>query len=357
MYYSLKTPITIEKMVPKNIYVKRLKAVYDKMHEKKIHALYLSKPENIFYLTGKSAGNVLLTREKASLFAPPFFLKEYEKHYGVRNYPLKLFEHRRGQLKNIFTKLRCKKVAVDDLKFNQIIQEAKKISQLSDLILDVRSTKTKYELNLMGKAGKLAYKAMRYSQKIVGGGFKELEAVGLIQSKLYGWGSEKPSFGGGMLLSSPPFSADIHAQPMNRRICSGPVVVDLGAVVGGYYSDMTRTFKLGRLTKLQTDVVESVKNIQAEVVDNIYPGVKAGDVHEHAVKLISKHGFDFYHRIGHGVGLEIHENPRFTMESGHTLDVNTVFTIEPGVYLPQKFGVRFEDTYVMGRKKPKKLTK
>ena len=125
----------------------------------------------------------------------------------------------------------------------------------------------------------------------------------------------------------------------------GFVTLDFGVVVDGYCSDMTRTIHLGKATQEEFDVYHSVLEAQEAAVAAIAPGVKTGDVDEVARSILRRDKLDEYftHSTGHGVGLEIHEGPRIATEQKQVLKRGMVITVEPGAYIPGKFGVRIED--------------
>jgi Xaa-Pro aminopeptidase len=123
------------------------------------------------------------------------------------------------------------------------------------------------------------------------------------------------------------------------------VVIDLGAVVGGYNSDCTRTFAIGHTDDQMREVYEVVLRAQEAALALVRPGTRCIDVHETARRVIVEAGYGefFNHGTGHGVGVEIHEEPRFRAGFGGVLEAGNVVTVEPGVYLPDRFGVRIED--------------
>jgi len=162
-------------------------------------------------------------------------------------------------------------------------------------------------------------------------------------------GASGPSFE--TIVASGPNGAKPHHRPSDRRIAEGDaVVVDFGAVVDGYCSDMTRTVSVGEpadamLTRMRAVVAEA----QQAGVETVAAGVASVDVDAACRRVIDAAGWAdaFVHGTGHGVGLQIHEDPRVTSVSAATLDIGDVVTVEPGVYLPDHGGVRIEDTVVV----------
>jgi Xaa-Pro aminopeptidase len=135
------------------------------------------------------------------------------------------------------------------------------------------------------------------------------------------------------------------AKLARRGFCT----LDFGVVLDGYCSDMTRTVHMGKPKRGEREVYEAVLEAQEAGVAAVKAGVTAGDVDEAARAVLRGHKLDqfFTHSTGHGVGLEIHEGPRLAAKQTQTLKAGMVVTIEPGVYMPGKFGVRIEDTVVV----------
>ena len=152
------------------------------------------------------------------------------------------------------------------------------------------------------------------------------------------------------IVASGPNGAKPHARPSDRRISAGDLVVlDFGALLDGYHSDMTRTVSIGEPSATQRRMDEVVRAAQAAGVGAVRPGVTGADVDRVCRDLIAEAGWAdaFLHGTGHGVGLDIHEDPRVSMTATATLEVGHVVTVEPGVYLPEHGGVRIEDTVVV----------
>ncbi|CAB4322316.1 MAG: M24 family metallopeptidase [Actinobacteria bacterium] len=161
-------------------------------------------------------------------------------------------------------------------------------------------------------------------------------------------GATRPSFE--TIVASGPNGARPHARPSDRVIRVGDLVVlDFGAVVDGYCSDMTRTLAVGEVSATARRMLEVVTTAQAAGVAAIRPGIAARDVDAVCRAVIADAGWAdaFSHGTGHGVGLDIHEAPGVGSTSDATLVVGDVVTVEPGVYLPEHGGVRVEDTVVV----------
>src|SRR5438067_711201 len=156
-------------------------------------------------------------------------------------------------------------------------------------------------------------------------------------------GAEKMSFD--TIVASGIRSALPHARPSLKRIGRGFVVLDYGVILGGYCSDMTRTVCVGRADAAKRNLYSAVLEAQLAGIAAVRSGVEAQQVDAAARTVLRKHKLDRYftHSLGHGVGIEIHESPRLAKGETQRLEAGMVVTIEPGVYVPGKGGVRIED--------------
>ncbi len=175
------------------------------------------------------------------------------------------------------------------------------------------------------------------------------QAFGLaLDTEMRNLGAEAPSFE--TIVASGPNGARPHARPSGRRIDKGDLVVlDFGALLDGYHSDMSRTVMVGEPSATQARMLVVVAEAQQAGVDAVGPGVTTGDIDAACRSVIDEAGWGdaFLHATGHGVGLDIHEAPRVGAKGDATLAPGFVVTVEPGVYLPEHGGVRIEDTVVV----------
>jgi Xaa-Pro aminopeptidase len=162
------------------------------------------------------------------------------------------------------------------------------------------------------------------------------------------------------IVAAGPNSAIPHHRPTDAQLASGDFVkIDFGALVAGYHSDMTRTFVLGRAAQWQRDIYDLVSAAQRAGREALVPGAACKDVDAAARSVIADAGYaeNFGHGLGHGVGLQIHEAPGISAASAATVHVGSAVTVEPGVYLPDRGGVRIEDTLIVGEERPELLTR
>ncbi len=152
------------------------------------------------------------------------------------------------------------------------------------------------------------------------------------------------------IVASGPNGASPHHEPTDRPIEVGDmVVIDFGGKVGGYCSDMTRMFVAGKPTDRHTEVHEVARTAQAAAVEAVRPGVPLSDIDGAARSVIDDAGYGdhFIHRTGHGIGLDVHEEPYVIETNPQPAETGMTFSIEPGIYLPGEFGVRIEDIVVV----------
>jgi Xaa-Pro aminopeptidase len=211
----------------------------------------------------------------------------------------------------------------------------------------LRRVKDEAELAAIAAASELADEIWRFALERGLSGRSELDVARAAEARMRELGAE-PSFP--TIVAAGPNGALPHAEPGEREIGRGELVVfDMGAKLDGYCSDGTRTFATGEPGEEARAVYATVLEAQEAALAAVEAGVKAEDVDGVARKLIAAagHGERFGHGLGHGVGLEVHEEPRVSQRSEDVLATGEVVTIEPGIYLPGKLGVRIEDLVVV----------
>ncbi|MBD3260274.1 MAG: M24 family metallopeptidase [Candidatus Altiarchaeales archaeon] len=324
---------------------------------KKNKPLLVSGEHNIKYLCGLETGRAVLTEEDAVLWVR----KPYDEIYGgildSKGYPFRVETYKRGCIKKYFMKHKITEAYTDDLLLSSWSQLQKKIDCklfLCEFIERQRSIKSRYEIGCLKKSANLAKSAMDYAAEVISEGVSECMAAAKVEAFIRGEGSSSPPFGQGMLLASGKSSANIHAKPSKNKI-QGMTVVDLGAVLDDYHSDMTRTFFVGKPSDTQRKLLEVMRDIELGAIDRITPGATVEEVTSYVERRLKKHNLSLNHAAGHGLGLQIHEPPYIGPGSGEVFRRDMVFTIEPGIYLPGKYGIRFEDTVLL-KNKPHILT-
>ncbi len=219
----------------------------------------------------------------------------------------------------------------------------------SDVLAGLRLRKDKAEVDAMRRAVKIAQDALEATIPMIKIGMteKELSSELVMQLLKHGSDSEMPF---SPIVSSGPNSANPHASPTERKLQAGDLlVVDWGAAHDGYISDLTRTFAVGEVDAEYEKIHTIVQEANAAGRAASKPGVRCADVDIAARDVIEKAGYGKYftHRTGHGIGMEGHEEPYMRGDNMQLLEPGMAFTVEPGIYLPGRNGVRIEDDVVI----------
>jgi len=216
------------------------------------------------------------------------------------------------------------------------------------LVEQARMIKDEEEVDGLRQAEQLGSKLFDTVLKAIRPGVRETEVAAELEYAARRAGVDGMSFE--TIIASGDRSALPHGRASQATIpASGFVVCDFGVILAGYCSDMTRTVHVGRAGNEARSLYQAVREAQQAAVDAVRPGASVGEVDQAARKLLQKKGFGRYfsHSTGHGVGLEIHELPRLAARQPEVLELGMVITIEPGAYIPGKWGVRIEDMVVV----------
>ncbi|NLE65072.1 MAG: aminopeptidase P family protein [Elusimicrobia bacterium] len=211
------------------------------------------------------------------------------------------------------------------------------------VVEELRVVKTPQEIALIRKCININLKGFKRIGKIVRPGITERRVLEELERFVR---DEDASLSFPPIIASGPNSAFPHAQVTDRKFRSGdPVLVDFGVEIQGYKSDLTRMFFLGKMARSFQENLSFIRQAQKEAYKVIKPGVRAKDADGAARGFLDKNGLAerFGHSLGHGVGLNIHEDPSISCRSGAVLSKGMVITVEPGVYFTGKYGVRLEE--------------
>jgi Xaa-Pro aminopeptidase len=225
--------------------------------------------------------------------------------------------------------------------------EGVELVSTSGLVERLRQVKDGREQGAIAEAAKLADAAYVWVLERGLEGRTERDVARAAESRIRELGGE-PAFPA--IVAAGANGALPHAEPSDRPIAGGDLVVfDMGAKLDGYCSDCTRTFAVGEPEPEAAEAYEVVREAKAAALDAIRPGIGGAEADEVARAVIRDAGFGerFGHGLGHGVGLEVHEAPRLGQRSEDELEAGNVVTVEPGVYVPDRFGIRIEDLVVV----------
>lgn len=216
-------------------------------------------------------------------------------------------------------------------------------SPASEITRELRMRKEPAEIEYLRRAGAAADRVVARLAEIEFSGRTERDLAGLIAEMTVEEGHDEASLG---IVAAGPNAASPHHEAGARVMVPGDgVVVDFGGRLGGYHSDTTRNFHVGKPSDEYCRAFEVLRAAQAVAIEAVGPGVSAQDIDRAARSPIDAAGYGefFVHRTGHGIGLEVHEHPYIVEGNAAPLEAGMTFSIEPGIYLPGEFGIRIED--------------
>ncbi len=344
---------------------KRLAAIADELAENE--AAIVTDDNNRFYLTGvhSSAGTVVITKA-ASYLLIDFRYYEMAKNRAT-GVNVVLSERYYEQLCEILSKHNITAVCLESntvtLAQLKVFEEkligvtVNQSSKLSDILCKLRSIKSPFEVDCIKQAQKLTDDTFYYILNRIKSGVTENQVMLDMEFFMRSRGSEGVSFD--FIVVSGVNSSLPHGVPTEKVIENGDfVTMDFGAVVNGYRSDMTRTVAVGSINEEQQTVYETVLEAQRLALEAIKPQVECCAVDKIARDFIADKGFGkcFGHGLGHSVGLEIHESPACSPRDKTPLEEGMIMTVEPGIYIENKFGVRIEDMVLVTKTGCENLT-
>ena len=326
-----------------------------------LDAILVSKPENRRYLSGftGSAGYLLVTANEA-LLATDFRYVEQAKNQAT-NFEIVRSTDRWSWLKTILDRLNTIRIGVEadhmSISINQqLISTFKDVPHgekpvfvpTNSIIETQRTIKDPNEIRGIKTAIEIADTAMMKVTSTIHEGQTEKEVAWNLEKTMRELGADGPSFD--TIVASGPNGAMPHHRPSDRTILRGdPIVIDMGAQVNGYCSDITRTICIGDPSETFHKVYDTVLGAQLTAIELIKPGVSGEEADSYARDVInaSPYAETFGHSLGHGVGLAVHELPTLGPKSAQVLEKDMVFTIEPGIYISGWGGVRIEDMVLL----------
>ncbi len=321
--------------------------------EKELDQLFVSDLVNVRYLTGFTGTNgaclvggdelVFFTDFRYTERAEQEVSREWERPEAERELIPQIVGRMHGRVGFEDAKLSVRQLA----RLEAAAGEDVEFVPAGDLVEQLRAVKESEELERIAAAAELTDGVYEWALERGLAGRTEREVARDCEARLRELGAE-PSFP--PIVATAANGALPHAEPGETEIGSGELVVfDMGALLDGYCSDCTRTVATGELNEDGHEVYDLVRGAQAAALEAVRPGAAGKEVDAVAREMISEagHGDHFGHGLGHGVGLEVHEAPRLSPTSEDELEPGNVVTVEPGVYLPGRLGVRIEDLVVV----------
>ncbi len=325
------------------------------VQEARAGAMVITALPNVRYLSGFTGSNaaLLVTGDRTVLFTDPRYQiqasSESACEVKIAKGPLTkelLKWARRSRVKSLaFEQNRISFEAFQELKKGA---EGIRLKPLSGVVEKLRMVKSAAEIAAIKHSVELNSAALEQALRHFRHSMTELDLAAEIGYRMRRLGADREAFE--TIVASGERSALPHAHPTNQPIQPDQLLlIDMGATVAGYASDMTRTHAVGKLTAKARRMYGSVLESQLAAIDAVKPGVSCTTVDRAARNVLRAHGLDklFIHSTGHGLGLEIHEAPRLGRKERTKLEAGMAITIEPGVYAQGGGGVRIEDTVVV----------
>lgn len=333
--------------------MKRLKQAATLLKKKNLDAILLNSEENMHYFCGfsPSEGYILITAAAAyHLVDSRYTVAATRYAHSSLLTVLEVEGSFNNVLKELIQKHQINTLGFEDQRttvsaYHKLNTELPvTLIPLENSVSALRCRKDKAELALMIKAQRIAESAYTELLNYIEPGKTEKELACLLDYMMLQKGSDGASFS--TILVSGVNTSMPHGVPSDKKIGTGEfVTMDFGATYSGYHSDMTRTVAIGSCSEKMEFVYQTVLEAQLAAIDFIAAGKLCRDVYQCAYQIIDRKGFGSYfkHGLGHGVGLEIHEGYSAAPSSNDKYEPGNVTSIEPGIYLPEEFGVRIED--------------
>ncbi len=334
----------------------RYERFLNQLQAHRLEGFLVSHPPNLAYLfnfTG-STGLACCLEGETQLLVDSRYIEQARSE--VRNaHPLLVRNDFTESLQTLF---RCSKLSRIGLEAKRTYWEfVLQLQSLStfiewvptmDLVEHLRLRKTRSELDILRRAFEIARKAYRETAESIAAGKSEFELAGILEFELRKAGGEGLSFE--TIVASGARSSLPHGLASCKKLSRGELVlIDFGVRYRNYHSDLTRIHCLSPAQR--PDVYFIVLEAQQRALEKVRPGILTSEVDDAARQVITKKGYGDYfgHSVGHGLGLEVHEAPAISPRRPRELQEGMVFTIEPGIYLPNRYGVRIEDAVVVTR--------
>lgn len=334
-------------------FTERLAKLYEKLSAEEVDALLISKAVNVSYFSGFRGDStaLLVGKNFRMLLTDGRYIEQARRE--AKNFHV--VDQTEGLYKKISEELAgYKKIGIECLdmtvaKHDYLVKEIKSVELKSVELDNLRQVKDAAEIACIKKACDIADRAFEKILDFIKPEVSEVEVAAELEYYMRKFGSERTAFD--TIVASGWRGSLPHGIATNKKICAGELVtIDFGAIYNGYCSDITRTICVGKASAEQKKIYNAVLAAQVYGLEVITAGVSGKDIDAAVRKNLEDAGFGkyFVHGLGHGVGLEIHEEPRLSkLSKTESLLPNMIVTDEPGVYLENFGGVRIEDTVLV----------
>jgi Xaa-Pro aminopeptidase len=342
---------------------RRIRAIRYQLRKKRIKSLLITKPANVTYTTGFLGDDswVLFADRAVYLLTDSRYTEQAKKESSLcsiieRDKPMTEASAELLKKLKLVRGIAVEK-SISIAAFESLKKSVKhRIKTVADIVESARGIKDKSEVAAVLAASQIAAKVLKQTFKYIKPGVTENELAGRLDFQIRSLGAAN-SFE--TIVAFGPNTSRPHHQPTSEKLKKNDtVLIDFGVRFKGYCCDITRCFIVGRPNPFYKKVYDAVQQAQAAAIKMLKPGVAAKKVDAAAREVIRKSGLPVYgHGTGHGLGLEVHEQPVISADSKAKLRPGMIFTIEPAVYIPGKLGIRIEDDCLITKTGCKILTR
>lgn len=342
----------------------KIKCLREKMKLLEIDGMIISNPTNIEYITGVYAEGTLIINDKDNIFITDArYIEDVNSTITISDEINVRNQANISENEYISFFANCPRVGIEEnyisySKYQNLVRiyRLKEAVETNNLIEKMRTIKDDNEIAKIRRACEITDNCFTHLLEYIKVGMTERQIAFEIEKYFIENGATGLAFD--TIVASGENSSKPHAVPTNRKIQSGDnITIDFGAKYKGYCSDMTRTIFVGSVSDEVRNLYNFILEGQLRATNKIKDGVDGKSVARGVQIEYNARNFELIHALGHGVGLEVHELPYLSYRSSYILKENMVVTNEPGIYIPEKIGIRIEDTILVNKLESEVLTK
>ena len=335
----------------------RVEKLRELMSESKIDAFLVPTGPNFFYFTGFDTESherltlMFITPDEQFILAPKLMEEQLHLHSWVEDVrPWTDDQNPHRMARDYLESSKASMVAIDGtlpyFHYAPLFHNSSSKEILGDAFTStLRMAKDREEMDNISAAIRKSEEALKLTINFIAEGVTEKEVAAMLHENFKKKGIETPAFE--TIVAAGENSSVPHHDPTDRKIARyEPIIIDFGGRYHGYASDTTRTFFIDKAKPEMEEIYEIDREAQESTLEALNPETTYAGADRIAREIISRKGYgnNFIHRLGHGLGISVHEDPYLVPDNSQLMKENSVFTIEPGIYLPGKGGVRIEDT-------------
>ncbi|MFA9370881.1 MAG: M24 family metallopeptidase [Labilibaculum antarcticum] len=332
----------------------RIRKTLQLLEEQNLNALLVTSESNITYLSGFTgdSSRLLIANQSCYLITDPRYTEQAknECHKDITVFEWINDKRYNSSTYDFLVKLlQIKNIGFESnhITFHEYSEINGNKVPTQNIVEQIRLIKSKDEIENLRKASRISDKALENTLSSVKEGVTEIDIVAELEYNLKKCGADNISFET-MVLSGKRTSL-LHGKPSKKRIEKGDLILfDFGALYNGYHADISRSFVLEQANDQQREIYDCINNAGKLAINSIKEGVEGKEIAEMVRKQIPSEYLEYYYPgIGHGVGLDIHENPFIKDDASFIFKAGMVITMEPGIYIPEWGGLRIEDTLLV----------